>query len=58
MKTEKEKAKEILKAREKARKGFAESKDEGRDPIKEQLKREQDVGNAGLAVGIGLKRSG
>jgi hypothetical protein len=58
MKTEKEKANDILKDRDKARKGYAESKDEGRDPIKEQLKREQEIGNAGLAVGIGLKRSG
>jgi hypothetical protein len=58
MKSDKEKADEILKARDKARKEFAETNDEGRDPIEEDLKREQEIGNAGLAVGIGLKRSG
>jgi hypothetical protein len=65
MKTEKEKAKEILKERERARKGFAVTDDEGRDPlhendnsIEDEDAREEKVGDAGLAVGLGLKRSG
>jgi hypothetical protein len=58
MKTEKEKAEEILKKRERARKGLAEHSDEGKDPFKEQEKREEKIADAGLAVGLGLKRSG
>jgi hypothetical protein len=58
MKSEKEKAEEILKKREKARKGFAEHKDEGKDTIEEQEDREEKVADAALAVGLGLKRSG
>ena len=56
MKTEKEKAEEILKKRERARKGFAETNDEGKDPLEEQEEGEEKVADAALAVGLGLKR--
>ena len=58
MKTEREKAEEILKKRERARKGFAETDDEGKDPLAEQENREEKIADSGLAVGLGLKRSG
>jgi hypothetical protein len=65
MKTEKEKAKDVLKERERARKGFAVTNDEGKDPlglksdsIEDEEKREDRIADAGLAVGLGLKRSG
>ncbi len=65
MKTEREKAREILKERERARKGFAVTNDEGEDPLDEQddslegqQRREDKIDDAGLAVGLGLKRSG
>ena len=58
MKTEREKAEAILKKRERARKGFAETDDEGKDPLAEQENREEKIADSGLAVGIGLKRSG
>jgi len=58
MKSEKEKAEEILKKREMARKGLAEHKDEGVDTLEEQEEREKNIGDAGLALGLGLKRSG
>lgn len=58
MKTEKEKAEEILRKRELARKGLAEHKDDGRDPIEEQEEREEKIADAGLALGLGMKRSG
>ncbi len=58
MKSEKEKAEEILKKREMARKGLAEHKDEGVDTLEEQGEREKKIGDAGLALGLGLKRSG
>jgi hypothetical protein len=58
MKSEKEKAEEILKRREMARKGLAEHKDEGVDTLEEQEEREKNIGDAGLALGLGLKRSG
>jgi hypothetical protein len=58
MKSEKEKAEEILKKREQARKGLAEHKDEGKDTIEEQEEREEKVADTALAVGLGLKRSG
>ena len=58
MKSEKEKAEEILKKREMARKGLAEHKDEGEDALEEQEEREKKVADAGLALGLGLKRSG
>ncbi len=58
MKTDAEKAKEILKKRDRARKGFAETDDEGRDPLKDQEKREEKIGDNGLVVGLGMKRSG
>ncbi len=59
MKTEKEKAKEVLKERERARKGFAVTNDEGEDPLKDQetpTEREEKVEDAGLALDLGLKR--
>ena len=59
MKTEKEKAKEILKERERARKGFAVTNDEGEDPLEKPenpTEREEKVGDAGLALDLGLKR--
>jgi hypothetical protein len=58
MKSEKEKAEEILKKREMARKGLAEHKDEGEDTLEEQEERERKIANAGLTVGLGMKRSG
>jgi hypothetical protein len=58
MKTEKEKAKEVLKKREMARKGLAEHKDEGDDTLGKQEEREEKIAEAGLAVGLGLRRSG
>jgi hypothetical protein len=58
MKSEKEMANEILKKREKARKGFAEHKDEGEDALEKQEEREEKIADAGLALGLGLKRSG
>jgi len=59
MKTEKEKAKEVLKERERARKGFAVTNDEGEDPLKNPenpAEREEKVEDAGLALDLGLKR--
>jgi hypothetical protein len=58
MKSEKEKAEEILKKRERARKGLAEHKDEGEYTLEEQEEREEKIADAGLALGLGLKRSG
>ena len=58
MKTDKEKAEEILKKRERARKGFAEHPDDGKDPLEEQDEREEKAAQAGLVVGLGMKRSG
>jgi hypothetical protein len=58
MKTEKEKAEEILKKRERARKGFAETDGEGKDPLAEQENREEKIADSGVGVGLGLKRSG
>jgi hypothetical protein len=58
MKTDEEKAKEILKKRERARKGFAETNDEGQDPLKNQDKREEKIADNGLVLGLGMKRSG
>jgi hypothetical protein len=55
---DKEKAEEILKKRERARKGFAEHPDDGRDPLEKQEDREEKIADAGLAVGLGMKRSG
>ena len=58
MKTDKEKAEEILKKRDRARKGFAETNDEGKDPLKEQEKREDKIATAGIAAGLAVRRSG
>jgi hypothetical protein len=57
-KTDKEKAEEILKKRERARKGFAEHPDDGRDPLEEQEEREEKIADSGLALGLGMKRTG
>ncbi len=59
MKTEKEKAKEVLKERERARKGFAVTNDEGKDPLKNPenaTEREDEVDDASLTLDLGLKR--
>jgi hypothetical protein len=64
MKTDKEKAKEVLKERERAQKGFAVTNDEGEDPLdnpeneteRDPRTRAEKVGDAGLAVDLGLKR--
>ena len=58
MKTDQEKADEIRRKRELARKGLAEHKDEGADPIEEQEEREQKVAENGLVGGLAIKRSG
>ena len=55
--TDKEKADEILKKRERARKGFAEHADEGRDPLEKQEKREEKIADSGVVLGLGMKRS-
>jgi hypothetical protein len=59
MKTDEEKAKEVLKERARARKGFAVINDEGEDPLakpENPTKREEKVEDAGLALDLGLKR--
>lgn len=57
MKTEKEKAQQVLKERERAKKGFAVTDDEGHDPLDEQPgDREEKVEDVGLALDLGLKR--
>ena len=59
MKTEKEKAKEVLKERERARKGIAVTNDEGKDPLENpqgRKERKEKIGDAGLTVDLGLKR--
>ena len=58
MKSEKEKAEEILKKREVAPKGLAENKDEGEGTLEKQEERQKKIADVGLAVGLGLKRSG
>jgi hypothetical protein len=58
MKSEKEKAEEILKKREMARKGLAEHKDEGEGTLEKQEERQKKIADVGPAVGLGLKRSG
>jgi hypothetical protein len=58
MKTDKEKAEELLKKREQARKGLAEHKDEGEDPIEEKEERERKIAENSLAVGLAIRRSG
>ena len=56
-KSEDEKAKEVLRKRDLARKGLSEQSDRGTDPLEEQDNREETVEDAGLAVGVGLRRS-
>lgn len=59
MKTDKEKAQEILKERDDARKGIEHDGPKGRDPLKAEKKRDEKAGElAGIAVGAGLKRNG
>jgi hypothetical protein len=57
-KTDKEKGEELLKKRERARKGLAENKDEGEDTIEEQEEREKKIADNALAVGLAVRRSG
>ena len=56
-KSDDEKAQEIQKKRDMARKGLAEHPDDGRDPLEKQDDREEKVEDAGLALGVGMKRS-
>lgn len=65
MKSEKEKAEHVLKERQRARKGFAVTNDEGKDPldqnnnsVEDEERREETIADAALAVGLGLRRSG
>ena len=60
MKTEQEKADEIRKKRELARKGLAEHPDdcEEKDSLEEQEERQEKIADNGLAIGLGLRRSG
>lgn len=58
MKSDKEKAEEILKKREMARKGIAEHPDDGKDEIEEQEVRERKIADNALAIGLGMRRSG
>ncbi len=59
MKSDKEKAQEILKARDDARKGIEHTDPKGRDPLKAEDKRQEKAGElAGVAIGTGLKHSG
>jgi hypothetical protein len=56
-KTEREKAEEILKRRELARKGLSEQAERRETSPQEQEEREEKVAGA-AALGLGLKRSG
>ena len=60
MKSDKEKAEEILAKRERARKGLAEHPDHEQDghAIEGQKTQEGKVDDAAVALGLGLKRSG
>jgi hypothetical protein len=59
MKSDKEKAQEILKARDDARKGVEHEDKNGRDPLNVEDKERKKAGDrAGIAIGAGLKRSG
>ena len=59
MKSDKEKAQEILKARDDARKGIEHADPKGRDPLKAEKQRDEKAGElAGVAIGAGFKRSG
>lgn len=57
-KSEQEKAREILKKRERARKGFTETNDRGEDPLEKQEEQADKVAQSGLALGLGMKRTG
>jgi len=57
-KSDREKGKEVLKKRERARKGFSETNDRGEDPIEEQQEKREEIAKGGLALGLGMKRSG
>ncbi|HVY19418.1 MAG TPA: hypothetical protein VHA70_04965 [Bauldia sp.] len=58
MKTEKEKAAEVLKKRDEARKGIEHEDPKGCDPLKAEEKKQQKVEDLGLGLGVGLRRSG
>jgi hypothetical protein len=59
MKSEKEKADEILKASDDARKGIKHQDKDNRDPLSVEEKERKKAGKlAGVAIGAGLKRSG
>jgi hypothetical protein len=55
MKTDKEKAREILEKREKARKGL--KPDSEKNAIEREDKVERKISDRGLAVGVGLHRT-
>ena len=57
-KSDREKGKEILKKRDRARKGFSETNDRGEDSLEEQRENRDKVAKGGLALGLGMKRSG
>ncbi|MGH6923512.1 MAG: hypothetical protein ACRED5_07205 [Propylenella sp.] len=53
-KTDKEKAKEILEKRDRARKGFRE--DAPKDAAEKKKERMEKIGDSALALDLGLKR--
>jgi hypothetical protein len=60
-KTDKEKAKEILEARKRAREGIdadGQKAAQSRDPLAEEERREDHIADDGVILGLGLKRSG
>jgi hypothetical protein len=57
-KSEQEKAEEILKKRERAMKGFAETDDRGEDPLEEQDEEGDRLARDALTLGVGMKRTG
>jgi hypothetical protein len=57
-KSEQEKAEEVLKKRERARKGFAETDDRGEDPLEEQGEEDDRLARDALTLGVGMKRTG
>lgn len=58
MKDDKEKAREILRKREAAAKGLKPKEERDPETLEDQDEREEKVADAGLALGLGLKRSG
>jgi hypothetical protein len=57
-KSEQEKAEEVLKKRERATKGFAETNDRGEDPLEGQDEESDRLARDALTLGIGMKRTG